>query len=220
MQYKTIILLLIILTMVIVVQGAPVTSNVTGITANQVTFSATGTGSDGWFEWGQFSGGYYHWTTLNQTYSGSFSDTQLGIPMLTSQTYYVRACDDTGCGNEVEWTVPRSNLPNRTSFGAGMMQVLKSGFNTSVIIPTILAPYTDVTPGGAPVVWGLLFFFIFAGYWLRSKDIFIPMLLAMALGGTIWMGTSAIGVAPEFAHIGQGLLIAAMAGAFVSWFSK
>jgi hypothetical protein len=209
-----------ILVLVAVAAGAPTTLPVTNITNGQVTFNAAGSGTDGWFEWGQFDGNYYHWNTLNQTYSGTFSDTQLGSPMLTNTVYYVRACDETGCGDAVGFYVPKSTLPNRTSYGTAMMQSIRSGFNMSYVIPAITAPYTDTMPGGAPVVWGMLFFFVFAGYWLRPRDIFLPMLLAMVAGGAIWLGNSALGVPPEFAHIGQGLFIAAMAGAFVSWFSK
>jgi|WetSurMetagenome_2_1015567.scaffolds.fasta_scaffold10462_3 hypothetical protein len=208
-----------VLAVTMIVQGAPTTQDVSGITVNQVTFHASGTGSDGWFEWGAYSGGY-HWTTLNQTYSGSFEETQLGVPMLTSSTYYVRACDETGCGNEVEWTVPHSNLPNKTAYGAGFIQILRTGFNTSYLLPAMVSPYTETIPGGAPVTWGLLFFFIFAGYWLRPRDIFIPCILAMIAGGSIWLGNSALGVPPEFASIGQGLMYAAIAGIAVSWFSK
>ena len=210
-----------ILLLIAAVQGSPRTLSVTGITSNQATFSATGSGNEGYFEWGSYQLHYYHWKTLNTSYSGSFSDTQYGAPMLTGQRYYVRACDNTGCGDPVSWVVPPATLPNRTSYGTGFLSVMRSGFNISVVIPAIISPYTDTTPGGAPVVWGLLFFFVFAGYWLKSREIFIPMVLAMAVGGAFWLGTSSmVGVPPEFAHVGQGLFIAGMAGAFVSWFSK
>lgn len=203
--------------------GAAVTHLVTGVTNGAATFHGSGTGSDGWFEWGAFSGGYYKWTTPNQSYSGTFSETQLGAPMMTGQTYYVRACDETGCGNEVTWTVPASTLPNRTSYGTQFIRMLRSGFNMSVVVPAIVAPYTLSMPGGfssAAVVWGVLFFFIFAGYWLRPRDIFLPCVLAMFAGGAIWLGNTALGVPPEFTSIGQGLLYAAIAGIAVSWFSK
>lgn len=206
--------------LVCVVQSAPVTEAVTDLTNGQVTLHATGTGSDGWFEWGSYAGAYYHWFTLNQTYAGSFSETIYGSTMLTGQTYYVRACDETGCGNDVSWTVPASTLPNRTSYGSGFIQILRSGFNMSYVVPAITAPYTETFPGGAPVVWGMLFFFIFAGYWLRPRDIFVPCMLAMVAGGAIWLGNTAIGVPPEFASVGQGLVYASVAGIAVSWFTK
>jgi hypothetical protein len=207
------------LALVMVVQGAPTTEPVTDITTNSATFHASGYGYDGWFEWGAYSGGY-HWTTINQTYRDTFYEIQLGTPMLTSSTYYVRACDETGCGEEVTWDVPTSTLPNKTSYGSGFIQILRTGFNTSYLLPAMVSPYTETVPGGAPVTWGMLFFFVFAGYWLRPRDIFIPCMLAMIAGGAIWLGNSALGVPPEFAAIGQGLMYAAIAGIAVSWFSK
>jgi hypothetical protein len=210
---------ILMVVVVMVVQGVPTTGAVTDITTNQVTFHATGSGNDGWFEWGGYTGGY-HWTTVNQTYSGSFYEIQLGAPMLTGTRYYVRACDNTGCGSEVTWDVPESTLPNRTSYGAGLIQILRTGFNTSYLLPAMVAPYTETFPGGAPATWGVLFFFIFAGYWLRPRDIFLPCILAMIAGGAIWLGNSALGVPPEFASIGQGLMYASIAGIAVSWFTK
>ena len=66
----------------------------------------------------------------------------------------------------------------------------------------------------------VLFFFIFAGYWLKPRDILIPCFLAMLSGGAIWLGSSSLGVPPEFTSIGQGLMYAAVAGIAVSWFTK
>lgn len=203
-----------------VVDGAATTGSVTDNTSTQATFHGSGSGSDGWFEWGAYSGGY-HWITPNQTYSGTFYEVQIGAPMLTGETYYVRACDETGCGAEVSWTTPEATLPNRTSYGAGFIQIARSGFNMSTILGAVVAPYTMTMPGGAPAVWMVLFLFIFAGYWLRPRDIFIPCLLAMVFGGFIWIGgTTSLGVPPEVMPIGQGLFYAAITGIIVSWFSK
>jgi len=209
-----------LLILVAVVSGLPTTGAVTNITNGQAIFHATGAGSDGWFEWGSYSGDYYKWVTPNQTYAGSYWEMQIGAPMLSGATYYVRACDETGCGAEVSWVVPAATLPNRTSYGAGLIQIMRSGFNMSVVLPAIVYPYTTTVPGGAPVTWGVLFFFVFAGYWLKPRDIILPCFLAMIAGGAIWLGNASLGVPPEFASVGQGLMYAAIAGIAVSWFSK
>lgn len=220
MHKVILVIVLVALAGVPVVSGAPTTLPVTNITGGQADFHASGNGSDGWFEWGAISGGYYHWVTPNQTYTAEFGDTQLGTPLLTGQTYYVRACDDTGCGNEVSWTSSPAILHNKTNYGGGTIQMIRSGFSVDTVLGSIAAPYTNVVPGGAAATWGMLFFFIFAGYWLRPKDILIPCMLAMLSGGAIWLGGSSLGVPPVFASIGQGLMYAAIAGVAVSWFSK
>lgn len=195
------------------------TDAVTDITAQQATFHGSGSGSDGWFEWGAYPGGY-HWITPNQTYTGTFFEVQIGAPMLTGETYYVRACSEYGCGEEVTWTVPEATVPNRTSYGAGFIQMARSGFNMTTILGVVVAPYTMTMPGGAPAVWMVLFLFIFAGYWLRPRDIFIPCMLAMVAGGFIWIGGTGLGVPADVMPIGQGLFYAAITGIVVSWFSK
>ena len=201
------------------VMAAAATGAVTDISSSQATFHGTGTGSDGWFEWGAYSGGY-HWVTPNQTYAGAFYEVQFGAPMLTGERYYVRACDETGCGAEATWNVPEASVPNRTSFGAGFIQMARSGFNVTIVLGAIVSPYTMTMPGGAPAVWMLLFLFIIAGYWLRPRDIFIPCLLAMVAGGFIWIGGTGLGVPADVMPIGQGLFYAAITGVIVSWFSK
>lgn len=199
--------------------GAPITEAVVA-TNSQAVFSATGGSGTGWFKWGARSGSYYKWLTPNQTYTSTFTATQFGSPMLTGHTYYVVACNGYGCGNEVSFTVPNASYPNASSYGTGFTTMLRSGFNATQMLGVLAAPYTSTVPGGAPVTWGMLFFFIFAGYWLRHRDITLPCILAMISGGAIWMGGSALGVPPEFAVIGQGIMYAAIAGIAVSWFSK
>jgi len=201
--------------------AVPTTDAVSDISTTQATFNANGGDSDGWFEWGGYSGGY-HWTTPNQTIPGTgiYYEVQIGAPMLTGETYYVRACDNTGCGAEVSWSVPESELPAKTNYGRGFISMARSGFNTTTILGVIVAPYTMTMPGGAPAVWMVLFLFIFAGYWLRPRDIFIPCMLAMIAGGFIWISGSGLGVPPDVMPIGQGLFYAAITGIVVSWFSK
>jgi len=201
--------------------GAPTTGAVSSLTSRSVTFNAAADyGTTGYFKWGASSGTSYKWRTPNQTYSGTFTDFWYGSPMLTGHTYYVVACNDYGCGNEVSFTVPAASLPNQSAYGTGLITAMRSGFNATVLLGVLAAPYTSSVPGGAPVTWGLLFFFIITGYWLRHRDITIPAFLAMISGGAVWLGAGALGVPPEFAVIGQGLMYAAIAGMAVSWFSK
>ena len=217
MKYS--ILLIALLMMFVVVQAQPVTLPVTNVSGDYAYFSATGSGSIGQIQWGVMNTGNNIWATPNQSYSGSFNDFQYGPPMLTSTTYYVRACDDTGCGNYVSWTTPAAIPVNQTSYGAQLYGMLHKGMNPWVILSGIASPYTTAMPGGAPIAWGVLFFFVLAGYWLKPKDILIPCLLTFMCGGALWM-SGGLGIDPMMMSLGQGLLYASLAGIVVSWFSK
>jgi hypothetical protein len=204
------------------VYGVPVTGAVTDITNSQVWFHATagGAGLNGWFAWGGFSGGPYYWSTPNQTIPGTgiFQDYQYGPPMLTCSTYYVVACDDTGCGNQVQWTTAAPRMLNITHYGAGVITIMRSGWNVTQTFEVIIQPYTNTIT--APVTWFLLFFFIFVGLWLRQKDVLIPFVIALVAGGAIWTGGAIGSVPPIMMDIGQGLAYAALAGILFSWFTR
>lgn len=195
----------------------PVTNPVTGISNREVTFNAAGGAGQGCFRWGEISGGPYYWATPNQSVAGAYTDYQFGPPMLTGKTYYVVACDSTGCGNEVSFNVPVATGVNQTRFGSGIPLIMRSGVNITQSMTIVVYPYTATMT--APIAWGLLFFFIFTGMWLRPKDIFIPCLLAIVAGGAIWFGPSALGIPVQWASIGQGLMYAAVAGLIFSWFT-
>jgi hypothetical protein len=225
MTPKYFLIPILLLLIVGVVSAVPNTLAVSDISNQQVTFNANGGAFPGlaWFEWGSHHDGYYYWSTINQTITAAaFSDTQYGTPLLTGQTYYVRACDETGCDlTDVSFAVPASDLPNRTSFGTGVYTMYRSGLNVTKIFPMIVRPYAQSSLS-TPVVWMLLFTFIFIGLWVRPKDIFLPCILAFISSG-IFIAAGTVGglaIDQTFLDIGQGLMIAAIAGILVSWFIR
>ena len=145
------------------------------------------------------------------------TDYQYGPPMLSGTQYYVVACDNTGCGNQVTWTTPVIQPLNQSHYGDSLFNSTRYGMNSTSLVPAITRPYTGTMT--APVAWGLLFFFLFTGMWMKTKDIFLPCMMAIVAGGAIWMGNGALGVPPEWADIGQGLMYAAIAGIAFSWFT-
>ena len=211
--------LLIVSLVISSVFAAPVTGACTLVTNKGATFNAAGAGTVGWFEYGSVSGGPYSFATENETpVAGVFSEGVYGSMILTSSTYYVRACDETGCGVEVTFTTSAAVPVNKTYFGTGLITVLKSGMNITKTFEAIATPYENTL--GGPITYGLLFFFIFAGMWIRQKDVLIPCIAAMVCGAAIWLPGASLGVPPEFASIGQGLMYASMAGIALSWFKR
>lgn len=214
-------LLVVLSLMVFPACSVPTTQPVTDITGSQVTFNgiADPAGTVGWFSWGGINGGPYYWTTPNKSVTGgaAYQDYQYGPPMLTCTTYYVVACDDTGCGNQVQWTTSAPRMVNMTSYGTGVMTIMRSGWNVTQTFEVILKPYHDSM--SAPLTFTLLFLFIFVGYWLRQRDVFVPFVLALVAGGAIW-ATGGLGVLPMASDVGQGLIYAALAGIAFSWFTR
>jgi hypothetical protein len=215
---KRLILFIMLLLMVGVATALPTTGAVTGIDANKVTFNAVGGSGEAYFKWGTSSGYNYFWTTPNQSVSGAFTDYQEGMPMLSRETYYVVACDSTGCGNEVSFVVPAATPLNQTSYGVGAITIMRNGFNITKTLPLMPTPFTNALSG--PWVYALLFFFIFSSWWMRQGDVTIPMIVALVFGFTIWGGGSIMGMPGEVMNVGMGLCIAAVAGLFFSFFSK
>jgi uncharacterized protein YceK len=216
MKHSVLIIALLLMLAIGVCSAVPTTDAVSGLTNREVTFNAHGGATDCWFEWGGSNTGKMIYATMNDTACGPY--TQFGSPLLTSYTYYVKSCDTSGCGSTVSFTTPSSTLSNRTYYGSGVMVMMRSGMNVTQIMGVIITPYTNTMT--APVTWGLLFLFIFLGLWIKPKDVTIPMMLAFIAGGAIWAGTASLGIPPEFADIGQGLMYASTAGLVFSWFSK
>ena len=212
------------------VSAAPTMTSATA-TNSVATFDGTCGSPPCWFSWG--SNTNYYWTTLNQTPSGgTFSDTQFGAPMLTGETYNVRACDSTGCSAPMAFAVPDATMLPITNYGADVIVIWRSGFNITQVADVVIKPYAMLMAdeetwrgNGAPIVWGIFFFFVFVGYWLRGKSMAMPSILAV-LSGTFLIGssvvTSATGIqiAPAFIAAGIPLLIIGLAGMFFTWFHQ
>lgn len=218
-------LLLSVIILIGAVSAAPAMVSVAPLTCTTATFNANGAAAgEAWFEWGQHSSGPYYWTTPNQTIAiATFSDYQYGPPMLTGTTYYVRACDTTGCGGDLAFAVPAGTRINQTRLGTDVIQIMRSGVNLTQIAGVIIKPFAAPFPSATAfaIPYGLIFFFIFSGIWLRGKDMLIPMFLAMISGGAIWMGGGALGIPPDFiTYVGQPLMYVGISGVLFSWFTR
>lgn len=214
----------------------PETQAVTESTNTRVVFNRNaGNTAPCWFVWG--SGSNYYWTTPNQTVCGS--DYQYGAPMLTGETYNVKACDATGCDlTPVSWTVPPAKMLEITNFGSGVTTIMRSGFNVTQVTNIIISPYVDnlayiasgvvstsiaaeVRNNAQGIIVGILFFFIYVGYWLRGQGIGLPAFMSVLSYGAMF-GAQSVGaqVPQEFQSLGFILLVVGVAGLIYSWFSN
>lgn len=203
--------------------AVPVTDAVTGVGPATATFHLHSSPFDCWFQWGTSTGNMIY-RTPNESSCASGAYTQTNAPLLTSTTYYVKGCDYTGCGSAVSFTTSAANRTPQTHYGDGFSNITKSGFNVTTSFVEILRPYTDpigsTGASGLSIVVGLLLFFVFSGYWLQGKDVTISVITATIAGGAFWLGASSVGVPAEFLDIGQGVMIAGLAGMFFAIFKR
>jgi len=227
------ILIVVVVVALLVSSVAAVATMVSATsTSEQALFSGTCSVSPCQFKWGYQNNMY--WTTPNQTITGAFSDTQWGSPLLTGTTYNVSACDGDGCSAPISFAVPESTNINKTSFGIGLIGIMRSGFNTSEIAGVIITPYYEGMSAvsgneyAQSVVWGLFFTFVLIGYWLRGRSIMMPALLAIIAGvfivtnaasGIAGMSGVSLPVADIFVAAGIPLLMIGFAGVFFSWWT-
>ena len=229
---KPLLVCICIAILVVGVVAAPVTNPVApgDITPNRVYFSRAGLGTAPcWYLWGV--GNNYYWTTPNQSIC-TLVDYQDGSPLLTNTVYNVKACDATGCDLTPEaFTMPKPVMIPISHLGDGVMTMQRSGFNVTVSAGMIIMPYVsaltslDVVPiqqNAQAIVVGILFFFIYVGYWVRGQGIGTPAILSILSFTFIFGGAPAIGmgVPDEFRMLGYCLLVAGVTGWLYSWTSN
>lgn len=74
-------------------------------------------GADVWAVYGQNSG-KYAWASSNATATGGWATVQIqGGALLGNRLYYAKACDSTGCGNEISFTTVTVTAAPQTTFG-------------------------------------------------------------------------------------------------------
>ena len=199
------------------VSAVPTTNPASLISSNNVTFSGSGMASPNWFDYGM-SSGYLIWKTPNQTAAGLVNYTEVGSPLIGGQVYYYKACDNTGCGAEETFTLATVTPQPQTTFSYVYENITQSGFDPAIVAYDAVQPYFWVSPPS--VVWGLLFFFIFAALWVRGRDVTIPSLLGLITGFMVFNPTYGIQMPAEFIGMSQGICYASLSGIILALFKK
>ena len=167
-----------------------------------------------WFEYGRLSNmAAYPFRSDNITSGGNFTQFIEGLPLLTSQTYYGRLCNATYCSaSEVSWTMDPATPIAATTHAKAYNTLIAGGKMNLTQLPfSMAAPYTDLM--GNHIVWGLIFAFLFIGYWFMTESVELPVLLgAISSGSILYAGSLSMGIPPEFVNIAQALMIVSVIG--------
>lgn len=215
MVKKYLILLLALLCLAVPVLALPTTSAATLVGENTAFLQMTGGTNPMWFEYGQKSGSLT-WVTPNSSFPNY---TVYGSPLTGNTVFYFRACDTTGCGAELSFTTSVLTPQPQTTFGAGVDNITRSSFDILVLAHESIGGYFWIAPGNLSViVWGLLFFGIYIGLWIRERDLVVPVILGLITGTFIMWGDTGLGlgIPPEFLAMAQGIAYAALAGIILS----
>lgn len=232
-------LVILLIFIINVSNAAPITNfPPTEIGSNNVTLQGLygvgpAFGTPVWFEWGQLSKNL-SWKSPNGTYDGSlqFTRTIKGSPLNGNTLYYYRACDANGCGNEHAFTTASVTPMPTTTLGYIFENLTETQFDIMFIPKNIIAPYSDwIEPTGQEnnglilsIVFGVLFFAIFAGMWMSGRSTFVPGMVGLIASGLLW-GTGGAGglgilIAPEFVAVAQGIMVASFAGVIMGMIKR
>ena len=218
------LLLIIFISFIILscsVSAIPTTGVATMVGNNNASLSATGaSGTVGWFQWGMKTGQTWAHTPNVTISGGSFSYTMRGTPLFGSTTYYYKACDQTGCGSQEEFTTAIVTPLPETTFGEFAINITENGFDPQNAFWNAMRPYTSVT--GDTIFYGLIFALIFVGLWLRTRGTAVASMFGMICVG-LFASTAVglqLGLPPEFISVGQALLYLSLTGAIMAFTFK
>lgn len=214
--------LLFLIVFIPTVSAIPTTGAVSAISSNNVTIHVLGiTGNDVWIIWGQNSGGEC-WRTDNQTPNIGAADVLVwGAPLTGGTSYYAKACDSSGCGNEVTFTLAQITPLPTTTFGYVYQNLSRSHFNLQYIAPSIDQVYTRNFP--RLVLYGVLIGMIFLGLWLRTRSIRLVSSLGIIMGMMLFSPTTGLylGIPGSEQLLGGVLLAAGLSGWVLAlWLKK
>ena len=222
MKHNAILIIIGILLLVGIISAQPTIGGIADITSNSVNVTINGVAGDGitWVLFGQASGGEW-WTSSNYTATAGTAKVQIwGAPLLGGTTYYIEACDNTGCSAESSFTsLPITPLP-ATNYGAAYKNLTQSHFNLMLIAPVFFQGYFNIT--GSTVFFGLLFGVIVLGMWRRNRRVRLVSIVMIILSPMFMYASSGLmfGIALPIQQIGQSLLCAGLAGVLLSLIKK
>ena len=201
----TIVIILICALLVVGVSAVPTTNAATMVGNNNITMNAGGAITYPlWFAWG-LSTQHESWLTPNMTSGANY--TQTGSPLYSTTTYYIIACDATGCGNEVStMTTSVTPLPV-TTLGLAINNVTQVGFNPLIMAQNAMLPYLWL---GMPlgVLFGWIFLVIFVAIWIRTRSVAVVSFVGMLSSGCLV--SSSVGLKlplpPEMIAVAQMIL--------------
>ena len=208
-----------LLLIVATVSAVPNTGIATAISSNNFTVAITASdGGDVWIAWGGASGNEIFGSQLQ---TGDSSLTVYGAPLIGGQTIWYQACDSTGCGNERTLTLATITVLPTPTFGNAYRNLTARHFSIDSIAPNILPGYM-ATGISATLLWGIMLFFVFFGFWFRTRSVRMVLVVGLLMATFILTPTAGLylGAPLLFQYVAQGFMAAAIAGIILTFIKK
>ncbi len=202
-----------------VATALPITSDVYDVGNNNATIIVLHSWGDTWITWGRLPG-HEMWITPNETAYGAINITVWGAPLMGNTNYFCKACNQSGCGEEINFTTQDVSRVTDMNFRRGFVNMTSSHFNPVMGAGTILLAYTRIMP--ATVVFGIFFGMLVIGMWLRTKSVRLVS-VTMLIASPFIMSSKAglmLGIPLAEQALGQALLAAAIAGILLSFVKR
>jgi hypothetical protein len=199
--------------------AVPTVGAATAISSNNFTVAITASdGGDVWVVWGGAIGNEIFGSQIQ---TGDCSLTVYGAPLMGGQTIWYKACDSTGCGNERSLTIPAITALPTPTFGNAYRNMSARHFSIDSIAPNILPGYM-ATGISATLLWGILFFFVIFGFWLRTRSVRMALMVGLLMAAFILTPTAGLmlGAPLLFQYVAQSLMAAAIAGIVLTFIRK
>jgi hypothetical protein len=224
------VLLLVLLLIVAAIPAAaiPVTGAASAVSNNNFTIACTGASGETFLKWGTQEAAPLVWSANETPSAGTATITVAGSPILPSMLYYAKCCDETGCdATPVSFTTSAITPIATTTLGSGIKNLTKNRFNVLYLGEKVAEPYSWLFPSdekqtGIALVFGLAMFAVFAGIWLRTRSVAVPLIMGLLSGSFLLYSTQGLmmGIPVEFIGIAQGMFYAAFAGTLLYFFKK
>jgi PKD repeat protein len=162
------------------------------------------------------------WTSTKKNYTTPhISTTVSGMPLLSGQSYTVRAFADGYAPSMLQsMTLIAAIAPPYDPMGKTLEEsgLLQDPFNVSRLLNTLPGVLGEPMGGGklgVSIAFGVIIMFVLTALWLRQNDIVMPTLLGLIMGFFLIDRAP-----PEFGFIGYPLMIVCGVGLVYALFKK
>lgn len=201
--------------------GSITTGAATDVNSNGFNSSVTAiNGSTVWIEFGE-QPGYENWKSAVYPVTDVDMTVQvIGAPLYGGEHVYFRACDETGCGAELDTTLSAVTTIPTPTFRQGITNITNSRFNIITIGTTLVQGYTQVT--GATIFFAIMFMFFMIGIWMRTRSVRLIAIIGIMISPMIMYASSGLylGLPIISQAVAQGLMAAGLAGVALSFIRR
>ena len=198
--------------------AVPTAGTPTSITSNNVTIPISGASGPVFIKYSEVSGTYV-WYSDN--WSASYGQvTVWGAPLLGGQTYYGVPCDNTGCGNQVSWTMAAITPVPTNNYDAPLNAIITSHWNIALMPAALITAYTANIP--VTLVFAMIIGFITIGIWRNTKSVRLIGIIFIIVGPLLISNSSGLymGMPTYMQSLGAVLFSAGVAGILLSFIHK